>query len=494
MSAWRFGDPPTEVDALVVGAGPAGVAAALRLAAQPHLRVWLVDSGRHFTKRSCPVERQRSCRGCGGICNVISGFGGSIHFGDGAKLSQFPSGRRLYERLGPQQAGQLTLQALALLLGDQQVTFRGITGTTGPFTLKNYPVASLTSQEVRRIVTGLYRKVTQAPQLRLDLGVEARELAATGGGFRIGLGPTRRSDVTVVVRARRVVVAVGRRGQRWWRRQVRALGLAFTSPIPSVGLRFECPAPLLAPGAAVHPDFKTTVVDTGVKVKTFCFCAGAGGGRIKFTDYGEYTLLDGHVVAEPGGRQAANFALLAQLRDGAGHPRTQEWIEANLLAPYRALRPDRPGKPVLQWYPDFRRRRVTCQTLEEFQQRAGFTPSLRDYRLANLAGLFAPDLHEAFCNVFEQLMRFFLPAGRFDPLGEGGTQVGVIGLELESLWDELEVTPWMETSVPGLYACGDCAGLAQGILQAAVSGLAAGEHAAAALAADGRRPSTRRRA
>jgi uncharacterized FAD-dependent dehydrogenase len=33
----------------------------------------------------------------------------------------------------------------------------------------------------------------------------------------------------------------------------------------------------------------------------------------------------------------------------------------------------------------------------------------------------------------------------------------------------------MQTSIPGLYACGDCAGIAQGILQAAVSGLAAAQ-------------------
>ncbi|PYC77274.1 hypothetical protein C7C46_19190 [Streptomyces tateyamensis] len=55
------------------------------------------------------------------------------------------------------------------------------------------------------------------------------------------------------------------------------------------------------------------------------------------------------------------------------------------------------------------------------------------------------------------------------------SQVAVIGLELENLWDELKLTDSLETTAPGLYAAGDCTGLAQGILQAAVGGLVAAE-------------------
>jgi uncharacterized protein len=81
--------------------------------------------------------------------------------------------------------------------------------------------------------------------------------------------------------------------------------------------------------------------------------------------------------------------------------------------------------------------------------------------------------------VFERLIASFSPSG---VLGENTHRVGVIGLELESLWDELVLTPAMRTSVPGLYACGDCAGVAQGILQAAVSGLAVARDITAGLA------------
>jgi uncharacterized FAD-dependent dehydrogenase len=104
---------------------------------------------------------------------------------------------------------------------------------------------------------------------------------------------------------------------------------------------------------------------------------------------------------------------------------------------------------------------------------------LRDYRVANLAALLPDEVHSALCVVFESLMASFSPQG---VLREDARRVGVLGLELESLWDELMLTPAMCTSVPGLYACGDCAGAAQGILQAAVSGLAAARDITAELA------------
>ncbi|MGW0660110.1 hypothetical protein [Streptodolium elevatio] len=336
--------------------------------------------------------------------------------------------------------------------------------------MKDYPVASLSSAQVRRVIDELYERLTTSGNIRVRMATEVVSLRPHAHrGFTARL---RSPEGDEQITAQRIVAAVGRRGQRWWARQIRALELEFAAPIPSVGVRFEAPTPLLSAGAAIHDDFKTTLVRHGVKVKTFCFCAGPGGGRIKFTDYGGHTLLDGHVIPEAGASALGNFALLAQLRDDVGRPRDAAWVDGHLLAPYRALRSDRPGKPVLQWYPDFRHRRLTCADLAEFTRRAGHAPSLHDYQVADLAGILPADVHAALCTVFEELIAAF--TGR--PLADReAQQVAVIGLELENLWDELALTDGMETSLPGLYAAGDCTGLAQGILQAAVAGLAAAD-------------------
>ncbi|WP_331765114.1 FAD-dependent monooxygenase [Nocardia sp. NBC_01388] len=460
-----------EIDVLVIGCGPAGMVASDRLAAGG-ARVLVADAGRPHTVRVCPVDLMRSCHGCKGICNVISGFGGCIHYGDGVKLSRFPSGRRLAERLGPARAARLELEALRALCDSPLPRFRGVQSGRSPFPVKNYPVASLTSADVAAILDRMHSRLTAWPEVELRMGTEVLSLVRESSGvWAARLRDRRRGEVTV--RAATVVAAVGRRGRSWWHRQIRSLGLEFTRPAPSVGVRFEAPAHLLSGGSAVHDDFKTTLVKGGVKIKTFCFCAGAGGGRIKFTDYGPdgYTLLDGHVIAEPAADGAtANFALLAQLRDRDGRPWSSERIDAELIGPYRRLRTDRPGKPVLQWLPDFRAKRLDCASVGEFITRSGVTPSVRDYQAANLAAILPPDVHAGLLAAFDELIGFF--AGHREGIDP---QVAVIGLELENTWDELIVSPSLETSAAGLYAVGDCGGLAQGIVQASVGGLAAAE-------------------
>ncbi|MEU4648629.1 MULTISPECIES: FAD-dependent oxidoreductase [Nocardia] len=463
-----------DVDVLVIGCGPAGISAADRLATGG-ARVLAVDAGRGHTVRTCPVDLMMACTGCRASCNVISGFGGCIHYGDGVKLSRFPSGRRLAELLGPLRAPRLESEALDALCGSPLPTFSGVAATGSPFPVKDYPVVSLTSEQVRGVIDRAEQRLTAAG-VQVALRTEVSALRpAVGGGWQATLRGRRHKEL---VHADSVVVAVGRRGRSWWHRQIRDLGLGFTPPTPSVGVRFEGPAELLRGGALVHEDYKTTLTHAGVKIKTFCYCAGrdGGGGRIKFTDYPAdgYTLLDGHVIAETGhdDQTVANFALLAQLRDETGQPWDLDRVDTELMTPYRKLRTDRPGKPVLQWFPDFVARRVACDSLAEFTRRSGVAPSVADYEMANLAAILPVDVHAALVATFTELADFFTGA----QIAEYGHRIGVIGLELENTWDEMVLTPDLETTAPRLYAVGDCSGLAQGIVQAAVGGLAAAEH------------------
>jgi uncharacterized protein len=182
--------------------------------------------------------------------------------------------------------------------------------------------------------------------------------------------------------------------------------------------------------------------------------------------------LDGHVADADSPGDVGNFALLIQLRDSLGTPRTLEWIDSNLIEPYRRLRSDRPGKPILQWYPDFRNGTLTRTTVASFIDAAMLRPSLRDYAMANIAQILPPNIHSAFVGVLEELVgAFAVRSGHTVP--DVFRRIGVAALELEGLWDEIDVDQYMQSSVPNLYVCGDCAGHAQGILQAATSGLAA---------------------
>ena len=271
----------------------------------------------------------------------------------------------------------------------------------------------------------------------------------------------------------------GRAGLFWFHEQIKQLGIAAKSPRSSIGVRFETRASFLQHAAKRHPDFKVSIRHDRGKTKSFCFCAGPAGGRIKFVDYGTCVLLDGHVAVEGShadvapDRISANFALLEQLPefdpDGPSH---LEVLKSSFIERYRRMRPDQPGKPVCQSFGDFRKRHSSGQDWKGLRAGLPFEPSANDLCTADLHRLFDDRMHGNLIAAFEQ---FWQAVAR----GEDGTvpdpdeNVLVIGLELESLWDVLELTPHMETSKQNLFVVGDSSGIAQGILQAATGGISA---------------------
>ena len=77
-----------QYDAVIVGAGPAGLFAASELARQGK-KVLMLDKGRNLERRVCPMKSgSRECVHCN-PCNVVCGWGGAGAFSDG-KLTLTP--------------------------------------------------------------------------------------------------------------------------------------------------------------------------------------------------------------------------------------------------------------------------------------------------------------------------------------------------------------------------------------------------------------------
>jgi uncharacterized FAD-dependent dehydrogenase/SAM-dependent methyltransferase len=464
---------------LIVGAGPAGLAAAAALVKSGYREpVILIERGRRRQQRICPVDHGRRCSSCGGVCNVLSGFGGCIHYGDGVKLSELPAGRRLAEVLGAEAASARMSEAIHLINSSLEEEVPFYHPGPQPFAqpgvvYKPYPVATLNAPQVRRLLDGLWDRLSASPNLQLELGAEVTTLERNASG-RYEAEVHRPQKPPERIEADQVIVAVGRAGLFWWRKTVRELGLAYTPPTPSVGVRFEMNYRRLEPGAAIHPDYKVTLHTDAGKFKSFCYCAGTGGGRIKCTDYGEFRLLDGHVRSRDDGptdeHSPGNFALLHQLRDLTPGEDPVEQMLARFVQPYRAMRNDRPGSPVAQLFGDFRQRRQRTPSWTEMAASLAHRPSIQDLAPARIDSLFNDSVHGAFCSAAERFSEML-----------GATEAGhsslddalVIALELEGLWDVLKVDLHLETNRPGLFATGDALGTAQGILQAMATGMAA---------------------
>lgn len=96
-----------DYDVVIVGAGPAGVFAALGLCQDPKLRIAILDKGRDIDQRHCPIQESgTNCHHCQ-PCAILNGWGGAGAFSDG-KLTLSPAvGGHLAQILGEQQASRL---------------------------------------------------------------------------------------------------------------------------------------------------------------------------------------------------------------------------------------------------------------------------------------------------------------------------------------------------------------------------------------------------
>ena len=66
----------------------------------------------------------------------------------------------------------------------------------------------------------------------------------------------------------------------------------------------------------------------------------------------------------------------------------------------------------------------------------------------------------------------FLEADNENDFRSFTKKINVIALEIEGIWDKIEINNDFMSSIPNLYVAGDCAGLSQGIIQAMISGVA----------------------
>ncbi|MGB9825459.1 MAG: FAD-dependent oxidoreductase, partial [Desulfofundulus sp.] len=69
-------------DVIIVGAGPAGIFAALELCETKNLKVLMLEKGEDIEARRCPMQRTGVCAKCS-TCSIVSGWGGAGAFSDG---------------------------------------------------------------------------------------------------------------------------------------------------------------------------------------------------------------------------------------------------------------------------------------------------------------------------------------------------------------------------------------------------------------------------
>ena len=451
---------PAHYDAIIVGAGPAGIFAALTLSRRGAERVLILEKGKDLDKRKCPARRTR-CIDCP-TCAIMTGWGGAGAFSDG-KLT-------LTSEVGGWLSDYVAADALDALLAradDMWVEFGATTEVHGPdpdTAARLIHEAALADMQlipmrVRHIgtdrspkVLGAMREALEAEGVEVRTDTEVTRILVEGDrvrGVELATGEPIHADA--------VIAAPGREGADWLAAQARELGLGLKNNAVDIGVRVEVPAPVME--CLTDPLYEAKLIyhskQFGDRVRTFCMNPY---GEVTTESYGGIVTVNGHSFAEE--RTAnTNFAVLVSVEF------TEPFDEPITYGESIARLANLLGEGILvQRLGDLKAgRRSTPARMKQ----SVMEPTMPQATPGDLA--FAlPYRHMA------QIIEFLEAMDKLAP-GVAGPGTLLYGVEVKFYSSRVTVDRDLMTAIDGLYTIGDGAGITRGLLQSSASGIVVAE-------------------
>jgi uncharacterized FAD-dependent dehydrogenase len=447
-------------DVVIVGAGPAGIFAAMELAeAGLGRKTVILEKGNPIDKRNCPLQKGRSaCARCPS-CSVTSGWGGAGAFSDGKLTLTGEVGGSL-----DQYVGEDGLPAL----------IKAVDGTYRRYGAPEKVYGVDHAEEVREMVEKAelnQLKLVPVPIRHLGTG-RSGEILERMHGYLTGKGVEVRTGCQVesilvedgraagvltaggeVIRGRYVVIAPGREGSDWLRREAGRLGLALRANPVDIGVRVEVPGSILENLTRIFYESKLIYYSKAFDDKVRTFCMNPYGAVVMENNDGLITV-NGHTHAyhktkntnfavlvsknftEPFDNPIAYGRYIASLANLLGGGVIVQRL-GDLLAGQRST-VDRMGK---------------CLTV----------PTLKEATPGDLSLVFP----------YRHLVSIVEILKALDGLAPGvfSRYTLLYGVEVKFYSSRLELGSGLETRIENLFAAGDGAGVTRGLVQASASGL-----------------------
>jgi uncharacterized FAD-dependent dehydrogenase len=434
---------------IVVGAGPAGIFAALTLADLGIDSVLLLEQGKDLNarKRLNPAD-------------MLCGWGGAGAYSDGklmlspevgGSLGDFLDREVLYQLLKKADAVFVTHGAPDRVFGETSPKLEELADRARLAGLELIPtrMRHIGTENCVPVLDRLKQSLLGRVEMRTNCRVQ--NLLVENGqvsGVKLGDGK--------VITGRFVVAAPGRSGASWMKTQAEVLGLRTQASPVDIGVRVELRASVLKEITDAMHESKLIHYSKSFDDKVRTFCMNPYGHVVTEENEGIITV-NGHSHAKKVSDNT-NFAILVSsaftepFDDPIAYGRYIARL-ANLLG----------GGAVIQRLGDLLAgRRSTRERID----RCLIQPTLPDATPGDLSFVFP----------YRHLLSIIEMLEALEQLAPGvySRHTLLYGVEVKFYSNRIELTPELETNVTNLFAIGDGAGITRGLLQASASGIIAG--------------------
>lgn len=442
-------------DVVIIGAGPAGIFAAIELTQKSNAEVLIIEKGPHIDKRVCPEKNGGICKPCSS-CKITNGWGGAGAFSDGKLtlspevggwLSEFTSKKEIESLINevkerfiyfgapnrifspPEEEAQ-RLRAQARLAGLELVVF---------------PILHLGSDNTARILKNIYEELVNRVEIWLDTAATNIE-KEDSGNFIVDTSKG-------TAKARFVIIAPGREGAEWLIKICNILNIPLRNNAVDIGVRVEVPAEIMEPVTDVLYEAKLLYTSKKFEDRVRTFCMNPHG-EVTTEVYEDVITVNGHSYADKK-TDNTNFAILVSKNF------TEPFKEPIAYGKYIARLANilSGGIIVQRLYDIYSGRRSTYERLS----RSIVKPTLESAVPGDLSLVF-PYRH------LSSILEMLEAMDRMIP-GVASRHTLLYGVEVKFYSARVSVNKNLETPVNNLFAAGDGAGITRGLVQSAVSGI-----------------------
>ena len=447
-------------DVIIIGAGPAGIFAALEIVSSGKgLKVLMIEKGLDIVKRICPSSvREVSCKACS-ECGLLCGWGGAGAFSDGklslskeigGNLARYVSEEELQTLIEYADSLYIKYGAPSNVYGDDAEKVNELKDKAARNKLTLIP------SRIRHIGTDRCPEVLKNMKAAINSKVDvlfSRNVTniLVEKGKVVGV----EADGGEAFHADFVIAAPGREGALWLEKQAKSLGLSLLKNPVDIGVRVELPAEVLEPMTQVTYEPKLIYHTRKFNDRIRTFCVNPYGEVVKEYVKGVW-IVNGHSYAN---KKTANtnFALLVSTHF------TEPFDEPHLYGRYVARLANLLGKGViLQRLGDLQAGRRSNPSRI---RRGRVKPTLTDAVPGDLS--FALP-HRYISNILEMLKTM----DKIAP-GVNSPHTLLYGIEVKFYSRQLKLDSRLETEIENLFAIGDGAGVSRGLIQASSSGIIA---------------------